>query len=223
MTALAPVDVREEIIIMPVSISEETIEELAHSVNAATNGLETGRRVGWAKAFDAMRRADNAERDFNVMAADRDILANFGARAFGALTVMLDQAVDELFRGDHHELRSFFPDGPFHAGQDAARRLASRGLVAAAVVELRAEIVKQQAYLDLLRQETDELKTTRKVALSTEIRALKKEQGELRDATERARRASKRRVLGELFAEFGFADNAAFFGYLAEYRNDTLS
>jgi hypothetical protein len=187
-------------------ISDDALEELAHSVNIATNSLEIGRRVGWAKAFDAMRRADTAERDFNVMTADRDILANFGARALGALTVILDRAVNELFRGDHHELKSFFPDGPFRSGQDAARSLMNRGLVAAAVIKLRAEILEQQARLDVLRQQHVELK---------------KRHGELAEETERARRANKRAVHADLCEQFGFADQATFFGYLAKYRELT--
>ena len=103
-----------------VMVDEDTIEAAAFGMR----GIESGRRVGWAKAFDAMRRADSAERDINMIRSDIRILSNFAARAFGALTELLsDQAVTMLFRGDQHELKSYFPDGPYYKGKDDARRV----------------------------------------------------------------------------------------------------
>lgn len=103
-----------------VMVSEKTIE----AAGVAVNVMDASRRVGWGKAFDAMRRADSAERDVNVLRSDNKILAAFAARAYGALNEMLgDEGVNGLFRGDNHELKSYFADGPFFAGKDAARRV----------------------------------------------------------------------------------------------------
>lgn len=106
-----------------VSVDEETIEAVGHGIR----GIETGRRVGWAKAFEALRRADSAERDVNMLRSDNKILAAFAARAYGALDEMLgEDALNTLFRGDNHELKSYFADGPFFAGKDAARTIIAK-------------------------------------------------------------------------------------------------
>lgn len=115
-------------------VSEETVE----SVGGAARGLEAGRRVGWARAFDAERRADSAEYDVNILRGDTKMLSAFAARAYGALAVTVGKRIDELFRGDNHELKSWLPRGALHEGGDAMRRLL--GKQADELARIRAEI-----------------------------------------------------------------------------------
>lgn len=124
-----------------ISIDEETVENFGHGIR----GIETGRRVGWAKAFEALRRADSAERDVNILRADNKILAAFAARAYGALEVTCKKRIHELFRGDSHELVTYFSEGPLNNGRDAMRRL----------------LGKQQDELNALRQRIAVLKGER--------------------------------------------------------------
>jgi hypothetical protein len=102
-------------------VSKVTLDE--ETIDGAVRGIESGRRVGWAKAFEALRRADSAERDVNVLRSDNRILASFAARCYGALEVTADKRVTELFRGDNHELASYLPQGPLDQGRDAMRAL----------------------------------------------------------------------------------------------------
>jgi hypothetical protein len=85
--------------------------------------LDAGRRVGWARAFDAERRADAAEYDVNILRGDVRMIVSFAARAYGALEITCAKRINELFRGDNHELKSWLPSGPLHQGQDAMRKL----------------------------------------------------------------------------------------------------
>lgn len=108
-----------------VELEEDTID----AAGMAYRGVESGRRVGWAKAFEFMRRADSAEHDVNVLRSDVKILSSFAARAYGALEVTVSRGrMDELFRGDNGELVGFFPEGPLNNGRDAMRRLLAKKL-----------------------------------------------------------------------------------------------
>jgi hypothetical protein len=166
-----------------VTLDEDTID-------GAVRGIETGRRVGWAKAFDALRRADSAERDVNVLRADNRILASFAARCYGALEVTAKKRVTELFRGDHHDLVGYFPQGPLNKGRDAMRTL----------------LGKQQDELNALRRRIEEL---RQGSLP-----------ELQAESDRRWVAAKREVRRDLMEQFGIPDDDAFFGWLARYREE---
>lgn len=131
---------------MGVMIDEDTIETAGNVANA----IDAGRRVGWAKAFEALRRADSAERDVNVLRADVKILSSFAARIYGALEVTCGVRINEVFRGDNHEFKSFFPQGPMNQGRDAMRKLlADRG---DELNEIRAEIRSERAERQKVRE-----------------------------------------------------------------------
>jgi hypothetical protein len=115
-----------------VTVDEDTID-------MSTRALEAGRRAGWAHAFDALRRADSAEHDVNVLRADVKALCRFAARAYGCLEQTVGRnRMAELFRGDHHEMQGFFPQGALNEGRDAMRRLL--GGRADELTRIRAEI-----------------------------------------------------------------------------------
>lgn len=99
------------------------VEEKDTASGFAMRGLETGRRVGWARAFDAERRADSAERDVNVLRSDVKILTAFAAQAYGALEATCGKRTSELFRGVNHEVKTFFPQGQINKGCDAMRKM----------------------------------------------------------------------------------------------------
>jgi hypothetical protein len=123
-----------------VMVDEDTIEAAGY----AAHGLEAGRRVGWAKAFEFMRRADTAERDVNVLRGDIKILSSFAAVAYGALEVTCKNRITELFRGDNNELKTYLPQPPLNKGRDAMRGLIGRradelNAVRRDIAEARAE------------------------------------------------------------------------------------
>jgi len=136
-----------------VLVGEDTLE----SAGQAVHGIECGRRVGWAKAFEAIRRADSAERDVNVLRADNRILAGFAARTYGTLEQLVGvKRIDALFRGDNHDFKGYFPQGPLNQGRDAGRRLL--GQQADELARLRTAIASHKAELTDLIHTGDHLK-----------------------------------------------------------------
>jgi hypothetical protein len=99
-------------------------DEAVDTVVRIGGAVEAGRRVGWAKAFEALRRADSAEYDVNILRGDVKMLSNMCARIFGSLQVTVGRnRMNELMRGDHHELQGYLPQGPLNMGRDAMHKL----------------------------------------------------------------------------------------------------
>lgn len=99
------------------------VEDREELPDTMFRGVESGRRVGWARAFEAERRADTAERDVNVVRSDMKIMTAFAAQAYGALEITCGKRVAELFRGVNHEVKTFFPQGQINKGRDGMRKL----------------------------------------------------------------------------------------------------
>lgn len=178
---------------MSIQVSEETVERLSDSVNAGAHALDTGRRVGWAKAFEAMRRADSAERDVNMLRDDNRILSAFAARAYGALVETVGtERIAALFRGDHHEMKGYFPQGPLNAGRDSMRRL-----------------------LGIKRDELN--------AIRAHIAAAKDERRELQPEVDRRWVAAKQAVREDLKQQFGIPSDGEFFRWLGQYQKGSAA
>lgn len=121
------------------------------SANYSARGAEASRRAGWARAFDAIQRADSAEHDVNVLRDDLRLLTNFSARLYGILEVIAGKhRINELFRGDNHALKSYLPKGALDEGGDAGRKLL--GKKTDELTKLRQEIAAMQSDHHVLSQ-----------------------------------------------------------------------
>jgi hypothetical protein len=171
-----------------VELEEETID----AAGIAVRGIDAGRRVGWARAFDAIRRADSAEHDVNMLRSDNRILCSFAARAYGALEVTCTRnRIDELFRGDNHELAGYFPQGPLNNGRDAMRRL----------------INDRHDELTRIRAQIDEAKAERKDILAGTY-----------EVREKAFQAARRKDRQALMEEFEIPNQEELLWWLGRYR-----
>lgn len=122
--------------------------------------LDASRRVGWAKMFDAKRRADMAEQDLNIVREDAELLCRFGAFTYG---VLYEIGAESLVREDERALKSFFADGPFRAGGTAAQawvkqRTEREYMCAERVKRLGELIADRQNWLDHLHEDIKELR-----------------------------------------------------------------
>jgi len=84
---------------------------------------DTARRVGWAKYFTEVERADELSRDLNVATADTDIVLRFAGYVYGLLTVAAPETLQKLPPSvDRLGLLSLLPSHSVDAGKRAARR-----------------------------------------------------------------------------------------------------
>jgi hypothetical protein len=63
----------------------ETSEQALSALAQTVNGLEAGRRVGWARAYEAADGKESAERDLNVARGNLALIEKFTALMYGAV------------------------------------------------------------------------------------------------------------------------------------------
>lgn len=95
----------------------ETVEALARSVTT----LDSARRVGWAKSYNAEEREQEALRDLNVARGDLAIMAKFTAFCFGLLQGAAPGA-EQLATENTAAVMSMLPRPPIDAGQQEGQR-----------------------------------------------------------------------------------------------------
>jgi len=181
-----------------VELEEETID----AAGIAVRGLDAGRRVGWARAFDALRRADSAEHDVNVLRADVKTLSSFAARIYGALMEVVTQnQLNELFRGDNIDLEGFLPEGPLFKGKDAMRNL----------------LAKEESRLAKSVRHHTEMLANQQVKLATEKARLAELKADRMALSDKAFETARRMELERLMEQFGIPDEAELTRWLTRY------
>lgn len=87
----------------------QTVDALSKSVL----DLDASRRVGWARAYEASSREDDALRDLNIARSDLALLTRFAAYAFGVLQQV---GAEGPVSRRYPKLLSFLPDAARRTG-----------------------------------------------------------------------------------------------------------
>lgn len=102
--------------------------EVVGAVTKSINGLDTSRRVAWAKMYAALERGEQAQRDLNVCREDREMLSALAGFAYAVIETFLGTSETKnlyheyLPKADLKELQKLFPEGALNDGADRAQR-----------------------------------------------------------------------------------------------------